>query len=154
MNNTISFDLALSKAMNICSKSEKCAFDINQNLYKWGVNSIDSERIIQKLIADNFIDDRRYAKAYVRDKFRFNDWGRIKIGYTLRNKGIPSETIYLAMEEIDEEDYLSKLKELITAKLKTIKASGYYETKAKVYRYAQSKGFETDIIEKVLNSLD
>ena len=154
MNSTISFDLALSKAMNICSKSEKCAFDINQNLNKWGVNNVDSVRILQKLIAENFIDDSRFAKAYVRDKFRFNDWGRIKIGYTLRNKGIPSEIIYLAMEEIDEEDYFSRLKELITAKLKTIKASGYYETKAKVYRYAQSKGFESDIIEKVLNSLD
>jgi regulatory protein len=139
--------------MNICCKSEKCAFDLNQKLSEWGVNNVDAERIIQKLIAERFIDDRRYAEAYVRDKFRFNDWGRIKIGFMLRNKRIPSEIIHLAMEEINEEDYFLKLKELISAKLKTVKSSDKYETKAKLYRFAQSKGFESDIIEKVLHSL-
>lgn len=153
MSNTISFDLALSKAMNICCKSEKCAFDLNQKLSEWGVNNVDAERIIQKLIAERFIDDRRFAEAYVRDKFRFNDWGRIKIGFMLRNKRIPSDIIHLAMEEINEEDYFLKLKDLISSKLKTVKSPDKYETKAKLYRFAQSKGFESDIIEKVLHSL-
>lgn len=139
--------------MNICCKSEKCAFDIHQKLSEWGVDNVDDERIIQELIKERYIDDRRYAEAYVRDKFRFNDWGRIKIGFMLRNKRIPSEIIHLAMEEIDDEDYFLKLKELISAKLKTVKSSDKYETKAKLYRFAQSKGFESDIIEKVLHSL-
>ncbi len=153
MSNPITFEMALSKSMAICSKAEKCSYDIQQKLYEWGLNTADSARIIQKLIADKYIDEERYARFFVRDKFRFNLWGRIKIVYMLKGKRIPSDLIVNALEELDDEEYFQKLSEMMKSKNKSIKSDNVYERKAKLFRFAQGKGFETDLIEKALTPL-
>ncbi|MCF8362431.1 MAG: RecX family transcriptional regulator [Prolixibacteraceae bacterium] len=144
---------ALSKCMALCSKSEKCISDIRNKLEKWQLPDGETQIIIDSLIDEKFIDEQRFAESFVRDKFRFNYWGKIKITYHLKAKGISSADIAHAMQEINEEEYFITLKELLTQKNKSVKAETDYERKAKLIRFAQGRGFDYDMINKALTLL-
>lgn len=141
---------ALNKAMVICSKSEKCISDIEKKLQQWEISEQVSCRIIDQLVAQKFIDEERFSHFYVRDKFRFNNWGRKKITFMLKGKGISNTDIADALTEIEEEEYMQKLKTLLADKSKRIKTENEYDKKAKLIRFAQGRGFEYDLIQKVL----
>ena len=149
----ITYDRALNKAMAICSKSEKCVSDIEKKLAEWEVRSNDILKIIQMLQSEKFVDEQRYASYYTKDKFRFNKWGKVKIGYMLKAKNIPQNFIQEAIDEIDDETYFSVLKQLLQQKKKSIKAQSEYELKAKLTRFAQGRGFDYESISKVLTQL-
>ena len=93
-----------------------------------------------------YIDGLLYAKAFVRDKYRFNLWGRVKIVQSLRQKQLASADIHVAMEEIDDEEYLSILEHLLEKKLPSVKAKNPFERKGKLVRFAASRGYEMDEI--------
>jgi regulatory protein len=141
---------ALSKCMALCSKSEKCIADIRKKLDNWLLPESEVQKVIDALIDEKFIDEQRFSESFVRDKFRFNHWGKIKITHHLKAKGIASTHIARAMQEIDEEDYLKTLKELLAQKNKSVKADNNYERKAKLIRFAQGRGFDYEIINKAL----
>jgi regulatory protein len=149
----IAYDQALSKAMALCSKAEKCSFDIRKKLEEWRVAPQDIPRMIKRLIDDRFVDDERYARFFVRDKFRFNHWGKIKIGYMLRGKQFSEELIFQAFSEIDEYTYVETLIKILRDKTKNTKFVNEYDRKAKLVRFAQSRGFEFEAIEKALTQL-
>jgi regulatory protein len=146
---------ALKKAQNICAKQEKCTADIRQKLYEWKVDSQDHSWILEQLVKEKFIDEQRYTGYYVRDKFRFNKWGKIKIEFELKAKQISSEIIKEALESIDYENYYQTCETLLMQKLKSLHDKDYNKLKEKILRYGQSKGFEMDIVfsisEKLLN---
>ena len=144
---------ALSKAMALCSKSEKCISDIQKKLSDWGVEPADAQKIIKNLIAERFIEEERYARFFVRDKFVFNQWGKVKIAFMLKSKKIPSSIIEEALNGIDDEAYLDLLVKLLNDKLKKTKFVNEYDMKGKLVRFAQSRGFEFDTIEKALAEL-
>lgn len=141
---------ALSKCMDLCSRSEKCAFDIRKKLSDWEISSHDAQKIIDELISQRFIDDERFARIYALDKFRFNHWGKVKIAFQLRHKNITDSAIYNALDQIDDTVYLEKLKEMLKQKSPKIKAQSDFEKKAKLIRFAQGRGFEYDLISKAL----
>ncbi len=150
----IDYNKALQRAMSICSRSEKSGSDINDALKRWGLESGQQRvKIISKLGADDFINEERYARAYVRDKHLFNKWGRIKLSVMLRSKGISKETIKDALETIDGEKYYLCLKEELIKKRLSVKSSNQYEAKAKLIRFASSKGYESDVIFRALNEM-
>ena len=93
------------KAEAYCAMSEHCSDDVCRKLEQWGAPLAAYDSILRYLKKEKFVDDQRYAIAFVRDKYRFNQWGRIKIAQSLRLKHIDSESINLAMEEIDEGEY-------------------------------------------------
>lgn len=144
-------DEILYKLAARCSVSELCLSDITAKLDKYDLPEEEKTRILRHLVEEKYVDDGRYAKAYVRDKYRFNKWGRIKIAQGLRMKGIDSETIDSAMEAIDEEEYLEILSDLIKAKRKSTKGRNEYEINGKLYRFAAGRGFEYDAIRRVVN---
>ncbi len=145
---------ALSKAMALCSKSEKCISDIQQKLNDWGVEPVDAQKIIKNLIAEKFIDEERYVRFFVRDKFVFNQWGKVKIAFMLKSKKIPSSIIEEALiNGIDDEAYLDLLVKLLSDKLKKTKFVNEYDMKGKLVRFAQSRGFEFETIGKALTEL-
>jgi regulatory protein len=144
------YELALSKAMDLCSKAEKCVSDIQTKLNEWGVVHTDSQKIIATLIAEKFIDQERYARYFVRDKFRFNQWGRVKIVFMLKSKKIPSALIEDALQEIDDEAYNELLIKLLKEKSKKTKFINEYDKKGKLIRFAQSRGFEFEAINDAL----
>jgi len=142
---------ALQRAMSLCSRSEKCRKDILDRLEGWGIpGREDKEYVIEELVRQGFIDENRYARAYTIEKHRFNHWGFTKIRVMLRSKGIDQETIDLAFNEIDPEEYRRVLFDELTRKKSSVKASNLYDLKGKMMRYALSKGFETDLVYRVI----
>lgn len=147
------FKIALNKAMAQCSRREFCCDDIRNKLTLWGVENDDSEKILGILMKENFINESRYAAAFVRDKFKYNKWGRIKISAHLRTKKLPPEVIASAINSIDNELYTRFLRELIEGHRRTVKAKNQYDLKAKLLRYGLSKGYESSLLFDILNDL-
>ena len=117
----ISAQSALSKVMFICSRQEKCCFDIRKKLRDWNLSYDDQDEIIQTLIEEKFLNEERYTNFYVRDKFRFNKWGKIKISHHLKQKQIPDNLIDNALDQINEKDYKESLGDILSHKIKSIK---------------------------------
>ncbi len=138
--------IAHDKAAVLCSRSEKCTSEIREKLKKWGLSTEATVPVIEQLIAEKYLDDERFARAYVKDKFRFNHWGKQKIEYMLRSKKINQEVLDLAFEEIVEEDYSENLLKLIADKAPTIKAKDIYDKRNKLMRFAMGRGFESNKI--------
>jgi regulatory protein len=128
--------------------------DIEAKLSRYDLTEEERTRILRHLVEEKYIDDRRYAEAFVRDKYRFNKWGRIKIAQGLRMKGIDSETISTAMEAIDEAEYLDILRDLIKAKRKSTRGKNDYEINGKLVRFATGRGFEYAAIRQCMGTDD
>ena len=145
-------DEILYKLAAKCSTSEQCLSDIETKLTRYDLPDEEKTRILKHLIEEKYIDDSRYAEAFVRDKYRFNKWGRIKIAQGLRMKGIDNDTISSAMEAIDEDEYLGILRDLIKAKRKSTRGKNGYEINGKLMRFATGRGFEYAAIRQCLGS--
>ncbi len=154
MKKEITPSQALQKAEALCAFREMCAHDIVEKLKRWGIAPREQEEIIDTLVEQRFIDEERYAKSFVHDKFRFDHWGRIKIRYALRMKQLATPAIEEALATIDDEQYNTSLAEMLVNKQRSTKAKSPQEHYAKLYRFAASRGFESDIIAKQLNRLD
>ncbi|HKK41425.1 MAG TPA: regulatory protein RecX [Bacteroidales bacterium] len=148
------YKTALNKTMALCSRREYCTDDIRNKLRTWELSSEDSEKIIKTLISENFINEVRYANAFVRDKFNYNKWGKVKISVYLRRKKISSKMINTALAGIDEELYKKTLKELITNHRKTTRARNDYELKGKLLRFGLSKGYESHLVYDILGEIE
>ncbi len=151
MSESTLYKTALNKAMAECSRREFCSEDIRNKLVEWGVENNDAEKIIGVLIREKFIDESRYASAFVRDKFRYNKWGKVKIAAHLRAKRLPSDVIKSALDSIEEELYNKFLRELIESHRRSVKAKNKFDMKAKLLRYGLSKGFESNLLYDILN---
>jgi len=151
MQEYITYQKALNKAMYLCSKAEKCKEDIRKKLYDWKANPSEFDKIISDLERQKFIDEERYVKYYVRDKFEFNKWGKIKIRTMLYRKKISKKKISKALENISQEKYVENLKYLLNQKRKTIRDSEARIIKNKLMRFAASRGYEPDLILSILN---
>ena len=153
MKKEYSFDELLHKAASYCSISEHCTSEVQDKLIAWGVDEENRSKIIDKLTEDDFINEKRYCIAFAKDKFHFNKWGKIKISYSLKQKGLDSKLIDMALKTIDEGEYEEMLAVLLKNKLKTIKWEYEYEKMGKLFNFAQSRGFESNVIDRVIRTL-
>ena len=148
-------DEALAKMSMLCAESEKCKNDIADKLKQHGLSSEDIDSILTYLETERFIDEARYSKFFAKDKYKFAKWGRKKIEYALKMKRIPTDHIKNALDEIPDDAYEETMMAALTSKLKTIKFQNRYDAKAKLFRFAASRGYESgvalDMIEKILN---
>jgi len=150
MKQQLTYDEAIHRAAAYCSASEKCASDVSEKLSSWGVSSAENANIVAYLTKENFLNEERFVRAFVNDKFRFNKWGKIKIAYALRAKNISAEMIQAALENFDENEYFDILTELLKLKAQGLKYKDEYDKRAKLFRFAQSRGFESREIQKIL----
>ena len=146
-------DILLNKAATYASRCEHCESEVREKLSTWGGTSEETDEIIAYLIEERYIDNQRYANSYTKDKFRFNHWGKYKISMMLRSKDISNEIIEDALCQIDEEEYLDKLQQILHDKLRSLKYSSEYEKKGKLFKFAQSRGFESNAISKIIDNL-
>ena len=144
---------ALHRAAALCSSAEHCTADIREKLARWGVTEADSRTIIDRLVQERFIDEQRYAVAFVKDKFRFAGWGRIKMRYALQQKRIDGSDIDHALATLDEEPYNDRLLELLQAKSRSIRDDDPEARRAKLFRFAASRGFEPSLIFNALKQV-
>ncbi len=145
--------MALNKAMAICAKREYCSGDIHAKLESWGLNSSETNSVISTLIKEDFINDKRYAEAFVRDKYRHNKWGKVKIAAHLKAKKIASELISSSLASLDEDQYRQMIRDTLDSHRKFVKAKNEYDLKGKLLRFGLSKGFESHILYDILNGL-
>ncbi len=144
---------ALSRAAAYCSQQERCIADMERKLQDWEVVEKEFDAIIEWLLAEKFIDEARFTSFYVRDKFKFNGWGKVKIRWSLKQKNITGTALENALNDIDNDTYTAKLQNLLEVKLKQLKGKDPYKTKASLIRFAQSRGFEAEIVYPIVEKL-
>ncbi len=137
---------ALQSLMRLCSRSEKSTGDALRLMRTWGVPEAEQRGVLDKLIADRYIDNRRYAEAYTREKIQLAGWGERKIAMQLRLKGVERETISAVVAELMADDSMAeRLHEKLSKKLRTVKAANDYELRGKLLRYALGLGYDYDM---------
>ncbi len=146
----------LTKLIRWCSSAEKCPADVHRWFLQRQMLLTGIDKIVDYLKTHNYINEARYAAAFVHDKFLLNGWGRIKIAAELTKKQIPEPIIRQAIENgIDEEEYLNMLKNLLKKKKKLLDDKDMSIVKQKIRNFAASKGFESGIVyletEKLMN---
>ncbi|RKR83829.1 regulatory protein [Mucilaginibacter gracilis] len=144
--------VGLTKAEQYCAYQERAQQDVRNKLYDWGLYPSDVEQIIGNLIENNFLNEERFARAYVNGKFNQNSWGRIKIKQGLKFKQVPDKLIQKALKEIDGDEYLNRLTQIIKKKEATMNERDSYKLRYKLQQYAMSRGYESDLIVDVLKA--
>ena len=144
---------ALHTLMRLCSRAEKSSGDAMRLMQRWGVAEHERQGVLNTLMQQRYIDDARYAEAYTREKSNLSGWGAKKISLHLRQKGIDSKTISIALASLDSDRQQEMLEAKLLRKLRITKASNNYELRGKLLRYAISLGYEyesaKDIIDKI-----
>ena len=120
----------------ICAQAEHCQQEMRDKMKRWEMAPEVQERVIARLIKERYIDDERYARAFVKDKIRYNKWGRRKVQQGLWMKHIDDDIQQRVLSEVDDAEYLAVLKPLLKQKAKSIKAENDYELTQKLVRFA------------------
>jgi regulatory protein len=155
LNKKISENEILNKMFRYCSYQERSVFDVRKQLEKYQADGPLIKQIIEKLIDEGFLNEKRFAETYTVGKLRSNSWGRIKIMQGLRERSIDHQIIDDAIESIDRSEYQNIIEKLIRKKLKMIRDTDPYIIKNKVARYIISKGFESHLVwEEINNQFD
>lgn len=144
----------LDRAARLCSTGEKCQHDVREKMISWGLNEEDAETAILFLANNKFIDDQRFATHYVRDKLRFNKWGRVKIRYALLQKKVAADIIDACISEIDPSLYNEILDQIILSKIKSIGQPNTAQKKSKLLRFAAQRGFTSSEIFEALERVN
>ena len=135
----------------LCAQAEHCQQEMRDKMRRWELDETVQNRIIDRLIKERYVDDERYARAFVKDKIRYNKWGRRKVQQGLWQKHIDAEIQQRVLDEIDEKEYLDVLRPLLKQKRKSIRAANDYELNQKLARFALSRGFTFDLIRQCLD---
>ena len=135
----------------LCAQAEHCQQEMRDKMRRWELDESVQNRIIDRLIKERYVDDERYARAFVKDKIRYNKWGRRKVQQGLWQKRIDADIQQRVLDEIDEKEYLDILRPLLKQKRKNIRAASDYELNQKLARFALSRGFTFDLIRQCLD---
>jgi regulatory protein len=145
---------ALIKAQMSCAYQERCQQEMRDKLYEWGLHSNEVENIIADLISTNFLNEERFAKAFAGGKFRIKKWGKVKIKIELKKRKISDYCIRKGLLEIDDIEYIKTLKDILSKKLKENTKGKIQIRNYKAAQYAQSRGFEGDLIWDIIKQED
>lgn len=141
----------LKKACSFCIYQERTQQEVREKLKSWRVPAPEAEEIIAWLISENFINESRYARQFAGGKFRIKKWGRRKITYELKSKGVSPNVILEALAEIDEEEYIQTLKGLASAKAATLTEEAHSLTvQKKISAYLLMKGYEPNLVRELM----
>mgnify|MGYP001060450482 CR=1 FL=1 len=146
-------DVALEKLQRYCIYQDRCEQEVYQKLRKFDISELEKEDIVETLKDDDFLNEERFAEAYVIGKFKSNSWGKNKIKYHLLQKKVDDMIINRALQGLDEEEYKNRLRELLKKKNERLRESDKYKRKDKLMRYAYQKGFETGLIYQIINEI-
>ena len=145
---------AFLQLASLCANAEHCQYEMLEKMRKWELSEAVQAKVMVRLVKERYVDDERYARAFVKDKIRYNKWGRRKVQQALWMKRIDNEIQQMVLDEISDEEYLKVLKPLLKQKSKSIKAESDYERNRKLVRFALGRGFTFDIIRQCLNVED
>ncbi len=134
------------KLANYCAYQERSQKEVRNKLYETGLYQDEIEEIISELISENFLNEERFAKAFIGGKFRIKKWGRNKILMAIRQYDISDYCIKKGLQEIDSDDYNNTMEQIIIAKNKGLSEDNIFVRRNKLAKYAMSKGFEAELV--------
>ena len=135
----------------LCAQAEHCQWEMLEKMRRWEVPEEAQARVMQRLVSERYVDDERYAQAFVKDKIRYNKWGRRKVDQALWQKHIDEDIRKRVLDEVDDDEYLSVLRPLLKQKRRSTKANSDYELNQKLMRFALGRGFTFDIIRQCID---
>ena len=150
----ISESKALSRMASQCARREYSAFDIETKLQRYNLDKDTIERIIAQLKKEKFIDELRFTRSFIKDKIRFNKWGKKKIEFGLRQKRVPESIVSEAFLDFTDEELNESLHDLLQKKWKTIKGDSDYNRRNKLIRFGLSRGFDMNNIMKCIENIE
>ncbi|MBQ8456675.1 MAG: RecX family transcriptional regulator [Prevotella sp.] len=139
---------------SLCANAEHCQWEMREKMRRWELSEEAQTRILNRLVSERYIDDVRFARAFVKDKVKYNKWGRRKVEQALWQKHIDEDIRQQVLDEIADEDYVLVLRPMLQQKRKSIKANSDYELNGKLIRFAVSRGFTMDIIKQCISVSD
>lgn len=142
---------AYLRLASLCAQAEHCQYEIKEKMRRWELGEEAQARIMERLVKERYIDEMRYARAFVKDKVVYNKWGRRKVEQALWQKHIDDDIRQSVLEEVDDETYVSVLRPLLKQKRKSTKAGSEYEMNQKLMRFALGRGFTFDIIRQCID---
>lgn len=146
--------VVFQKLSAICARAEHCQHDMLEKMRQWGVDQEVQARVMERLLKERYIDDERFARAFVHDKVKYNQWGRRKVEQALWLKHIDEHVARTALDEIEENDYLSVLRPMLKQKRKSLLSGetlSDYELNVKLMKWAMGRGFTMDVIKQCIN---
>ena len=135
----------------LCAQAEHCQHEMLEKMRRWELPEEEQARVMQRLVSERYVDDERYARAFVKDKVRYNKWGRRKVEQALWQKHIDDDIRQRVLDEVEDDEYLAVLRPLLKQKRRSTKAANDYELNQKLVRFALSRGFTFDIIRQCLD---
>ena len=135
----------------LCAQAEHCQHEMLEKMQKWGLSDEAQARVMEKLVSGRYVDDERYARAFVSDKVRYNKWGSRKVEQALWQKHIDEDIRQRVLDEVTDSEYISVLRPLLQQKRKSLRAVNDYEQNQKLVRFALGRGFTFDIIRQCLD---
>lgn len=150
-------DEAYAKAASYCALAERSTADLQRKFRDWGVAGELHEALIDRLHQEGFLDPERFVRAFVRDKYRFNGWGPVRLRQELRKHRISSQLIDSALAELEEEleeEEDDQLQRILTSKLRTIPRSlERRKVFERLMRFGLYRGYPLDEVREVVLEL-
>lgn len=145
---------AYQKLTDLCAHSEHCQQEMIEKMRRWGVSEEEQAQVMERLVKERFVDDARFARAFIYDKIRYNKWGRRKVEQALWMKRIDDSISKPLLDEVDDDEYIRILQPMLKQKRKSIRAKSEYEATMKLIKFALSRGFGMDIIRQCIEVED
>ena len=150
-NKTYNIKETTEKIQSFCALQDRCQWEVENKMRKWGVKEDIIENILTDLILEKFIDEQRFSESFCRGKFRIKRWGKVKIKNELKLRKISTSCINKGLDQILDKEYYYVLKELYEKKKNSLKDKNQFIQKGKIIKYLQQKGYENDLIWELIN---
>lgn len=144
---------ALARVAAYCSKGERCKSDVLKKLKTWELEEDAIARIMERLVKENFLNEERFCASFVKDKMRFNKWGKNKIVFELKRKYIPDSLIQSAFEDLVVDEFEETLMQILKTKQRSVKGKDDYDRRNKLIRFALGRGYTMDQVLKAVENL-
>jgi len=141
------------KLQYYCSYQDRCHKEVIQKLRTFRIDSHQSQEIISSLIKENYLNETRFSKSFVRGKFNIKNWGKVRIINELKQRNISPYNITNGLKEIEEGDYLNKLEEVFNKKLSSLENLSTTLKKKKMISYLLYRGWESNLIYSKTNEI-
>lgn len=144
---------ARQKIYAYCAYQERTHQEVKNKLFQFGLHSNEVDELLSHLIIEGYLNEERFARAFVGGKFRVKKWGRLKIMHELEARGLTSNCIRSGMKEIDESDYIKTLTSILTKKAELLSDKEHFTKREKLAKYGIQKGFESELVWKYVKNL-
>ena len=153
MQQRLTKEQAWQKIKHYCAYQERSHSEVKNKLYSFGLYKNDVEELLSKGIEEDYLNEERFAEHFVGGKFRMKQWGRVKIVYELRQRGVSSYNINRGLKTIPDEDYRSTLQKLAENKWQQLKDEHHIARQAKTTSYLLQKGYELPLVQQTIRQV-